>query len=294
MSRKTVQRDIQFLRYSLKAPIEYDYDRKGYYYTEPFWSLPAIYLSEAELLQLLVTQRMAEQYKGTPLTRTLETLFQKIHSVLVDKVKIDPGFVKTRFSFYGHPTRPISEEIWLPIVKALRDNRAIRFLYKPPTWQKHHSREVEPIHLASIAEEWYLVARDLEDNEDKLKLFAISRIESIEKIIDETFDPPEFDPEAFFSNRFGRFIGTPGESHEIVVRFDKEAAIWIPERQWHPKQKIEKHADGSLTLSFPAPALYEVKRWVLQWGGDAEVIQPGELRQEIQQEIEKMKAKYQG
>ena len=65
--------------------------------------------------------------------------------------------------------------------------------------------------------------------------------------------------------------------HNVAVRFAKSAAPWILERQWHPKQKVKHHRDGSITLSFPAPALYEVKRWVLSWGAEAEVVGPKEL-----------------
>ncbi len=60
------------------------------------------------------------------------------------------------------------------------------------------------------------------------------------------------------------------------------------ERQWHSKQKISKHRDGSLTLSFPSPSLYEAKRWVLQWGKNARVIEPEDLRRQTKGEIAPM------
>ncbi|MBI2193605.1 MAG: WYL domain-containing protein [Planctomycetes bacterium] len=47
---------------------------------------------------------------------------------------------------------------------------------------------------------------------------------------------------------------------------------------------IRAGKDGSVTLSFPAPNLEEVKRWVLQWGAGAEVIKPHELRKAVRLE----------
>ena len=91
----------------------------------------------------------------------------------------------------------------------------------------------------------------------------------------------EFDPEEYFSNRFGRYVGKPGVVHNVAIRFTKSAVPWMLERRWHPKQKVKKHRDGGITLSFPAPALYEVKRWVLSWGAEAEVLRPKELRDEV-------------
>ena len=44
------------------------------------------------------------------------------------------------------------------------------------------------------------------------------------------------------------------------------------EREWHPEQTIRRFKDRSIVLSFPAPSLYEVERWVAEWGGEAEII----------------------
>jgi predicted DNA-binding transcriptional regulator YafY len=35
VSAKTVQRDIDYMRYQLNLPIEYDQERHGFYFTEP-------------------------------------------------------------------------------------------------------------------------------------------------------------------------------------------------------------------------------------------------------------------
>lgn len=290
VSRKTIVRDIEFLRDSLRAPIEYDAKQKGYRYTDTSWSIQQVELTEGELLQILVAERMAEQYKGTPLARTLETVFEKIRAILPDKVTIDPALLRAQVSFYGHYARPISEEIWLPLFRALRESRTIEFWYKAASWRKGHTREVEPVHLACIADEWYLVA--FEPSLEEMRNFAVSRIQSIVKVSDETFKPHEFEPETYFENRFGRFVGKPGDIHKVSIRFDRDIAVWLPEREWHPKQKIQKHRDGSLTLTFPAPSLYEVQRWVLQWGSEAEVLEPKALREAVKKELIGMQEKY--
>lgn len=41
VSDRTVARDIEYLRDMLGAPLEFDRDRNGYYYSEP-WNLPTI------------------------------------------------------------------------------------------------------------------------------------------------------------------------------------------------------------------------------------------------------------
>jgi len=281
VSRKTVQRDIEFLRDTLGAPIEYNFENRGYHYTEPSWTMPGLSLTEGEILQLLLAERMARQYEGTPIAGTLESLFEKINALLRENIPIDMDLFRTQFSFLGKPSRTVSEKIWLPLFRTLRNCRVIRLIYRIPDCEKSEKRTVEPVHLASIGGEWYLVAwcRKRED----LRNFAVSRIKAVGET-DETFPQRHLDPEEYFSNRFSRFVGKAGKTHKISIRFSREIAPWVLERSWHPMQTIKKHRDGRLTISFPAPVLYEVKRWVLQWGAAAEVIAPTELREEIENE----------
>ena len=49
VSQKTVQRDIDYLKYQLGAPLEYDRGKQGYYYTTSSWFLPSLSLSEGSL-----------------------------------------------------------------------------------------------------------------------------------------------------------------------------------------------------------------------------------------------------
>lgn len=67
-------------------------------------------------------------------------------------------------------------------------------------------------------------------------------------------------------------------------QIEKRGSPWVLERQWHPQQKVKKECGGSILLCLPAPDLYEVKRWVLQWGGEAEVLAPEDLRYELRKD----------
>ena len=65
-------------------------------------------LSEGELLQLLVAERMAEQYKGTPIAKDLENLFQKLATALPDRISVSPEYASDSVSFHSAPSRKIS------------------------------------------------------------------------------------------------------------------------------------------------------------------------------------------
>ena len=289
VSAKTVQRDVEFLRDVRGAPIEYDPIERGYAYSDPSWRLQPLELSEAELLQLAVAERMAAQYRGTPIAATLTALFEKLRAALPGRVSVDPGDVHNRFSFHGHPVREVPKETWRTVARAIRERRRLRLDYRRYGATTARVHRVDPVHLTSLDGEWALVARIVGRTE--LTLFALSRVvrARAERASAAVID---FDPEAFFANRFGRFVGAPGAANEIVVRFSREAAPGVLERVWHPKQSITRQNDGSVVLRFPAPALYEVQRWVLQWGGDAEVVAPAELRAAVAGEARRLVACY--
>ncbi len=51
ISHRQAQRDIDFLRTTMKAPLAYDSNRKGFYYTEPY-SLPILLISSNDTVFL--------------------------------------------------------------------------------------------------------------------------------------------------------------------------------------------------------------------------------------------------
>ena len=78
VTTKTIQRDIDYMRYQLNLPIEFDYARGGYYFTRPMTELPLFQLTEAELVSIFVAQKALEAYKGTAFEQPLRTAFQKL------------------------------------------------------------------------------------------------------------------------------------------------------------------------------------------------------------------------
>lgn len=273
VSSKTVQRDIEFLR-SLGAPLEYDSERNGFHYTDKAWHMPSLELTEGELLALVMITRVASMFKGTPLAEELDSLLEKVQATLHGPINTDPALFRQYFSFFPMPSRPIRKEIWICLFRAVREQQVLEMLYNTHGTPKGKWRVIEPLHMACIGEEWYLAAFDRPSGE--IRNFALSRIQELRETGDE-FEPIPFNPETHYDNRFGRFVGKPGETHPVSIRFSSTVAAWIEERKWHPKQTIKRDKDGNIVLSFPAPSLYEVERWVREWGEDACILSPNDL-----------------
>ena len=99
VSSKTVQRDIDFMRYRLGLPIEYDQLHFGFYYTEPVANFPNIEISEGELIALYIGQKALTQYKGTSFEAPLSTAFRKITDGLRDTISVTWSDLDSAVSF---------------------------------------------------------------------------------------------------------------------------------------------------------------------------------------------------
>jgi predicted DNA-binding transcriptional regulator YafY len=54
--RRTVQRDIEFLRDRLGVPLVFDARRNGYTYSDPDYRLPFLMLTQGELIALFLVE----------------------------------------------------------------------------------------------------------------------------------------------------------------------------------------------------------------------------------------------
>ena len=90
VTTRTIQRDIEKMR-DRGAPIEYDPHRHGYYYTDMSWQLPGIDLTEGDLMALMVGDRALEGYRNSPYYDELRSVFDRLTTVLPDKVTVAPG-----------------------------------------------------------------------------------------------------------------------------------------------------------------------------------------------------------
>lgn len=67
----------------------------------------------------------------------------------------------------------------------------------------------------------------------------------------------------------------------VGIHFNRHAAAYVRERQWHPSQRIDEQDDGTLILTLTVNHLLELKRWILSWGDGAQVLAPAELAEDI-------------
>ena len=290
VSERTAYDDIKALKDQLGLDIEFDRFKNGYVNLSPEKSLPEFDLTAGEVFALTLGKEMLSQYTGTSFESILQNAIEKICERLPSKVKVDSADVRSMVKFNPGGIIPISHKMFLDLNKACEKQISVDITHFAARRGETTERKIDPYRLLQNRGAWY-VAAYCHLRQD-FRLFALHRIHKW-SLRNEYFSVAEnFDIDNWVSSAF--LLEHGDSEQEIAISFAPLAARYIRERQWHPLQKLQEHEDGSCTLTFMTKNLDEIKRWVLTYGSDAEVLSPQVLRGMVNQECEKLITKYSG
>lgn len=288
VSRRVIFNDRSFMVYRLGAPIEFDRERGGWYYTDKTWNLPGIYVTQGELMAFFLSLEIAKRHIGTDLESPLRSAVEKIAKAVRGAVSVDINALRSHYSFSEFNTISIKTQVLINLHQAILNRQAVWMRYFTAKRSEMTERTVEPYHLHNFQGDWFLIAFD--KLREDYRTFLVGRIHDM-KVLKEKFEREEgFSAEDWVQSAFQVYGGD--EVKEISIWFSPQRAHFIRERQWHPSQRIEERSDGSLVLHLTTGGLPEVRNWVLQFGAGAEILQPEILREDIAKEIQELSARY--
>jgi predicted DNA-binding transcriptional regulator YafY len=280
-SRRVIFEDKRFMVDRLGAPIAFDRERGGWYYTDPTWVLPNIMVTEGELLAFLLSVEVAQRHLGTTLESSLRSAVEKIAKTIKGPVRVDLEQLRATYSVAEPATTAVNEQVLLDLYRATQERRQVRMNYFTNKRGEWTERTVNPHHLYYENDSWYLFAFDHLRGE--MRNFHLGRISRME-VLSQTFERnPGFSVEDWMGHAFQGIRG--GEPVEVAIQFDAYQARWIRERHWPQPPGIEELADGGLTVRFKTGGLEGVKLWVMQYGRHAEVLAPPELQAAVAEEL---------
>jgi len=270
---RTIMRDVDFMKYRINLPLEFDGNRNGYYYTRPVEQFPQLPISEAEVFALLVAHKAIAQYHGTPFERPLDMAFRKLTGQLNRSVQFSLGNLEEVLSFRPFAPEDADLENFEILTRALKEHRELRFLCRNLGADKAHWRQAHPHHLACVDDHWYLFAFDVKC--DDMRTFALTRLRAPEITQRRFALSKKFNLNEYLQGSFSVFKG--GEDYEVVIDFDSWAADLVRGRKWHSSQELTELPSRQLRLRMRPNSLEEAERWVLSWGTHATVVRPQAL-----------------
>lgn len=289
ITRKTAQRNIEFMRDRMNAPLIYVPANRGFTYEDNIYELPGFWLGEEALVSLILAYRLASAVPDAAIKISLRSFLEQLLTKLSHSDKISIKDLSDKVSVRNIEYSKTSGKIYHAMLEALLFVKPVRIEYHSPHNSETTTRDILPLHLLHYMGTWHIIAHCALKNE--LRDFVLSRIQTITPCADKITS--RFSAEQvreYIRKTFGIFHGK--ETNKVCLCFSKDVSSWIAEQAWHPAQKTFIKKDGRLCLTIPVSDFREIKREILKYGAQVEVISPKSLRNEIKNEIGRMSGIY--
>lgn len=231
ISTRQAQRDIDYLKNSLGAPVKYDPKRRGYFYSDRAYILPNVYVNDIQRKMLKFLAYRYENYTQTPKVVQMAELFKKLayEDEVDDEVPIfdlEKPIVQTYYAVY----------------RAVIGRNKLKLEYMEP-YRGMTEMMVDPYKLFYKYRTDYLAAYD--NSECKIVILRLDRIVKLD-ILQENFlfregldlsdcrdiaerDPfiarLEFKDNRMFEEKKGTHVRKVGEKLYEIEFFDVEDFI---------------------------------------------------------------------
>jgi len=291
VTRKTVQRDITYMRDTLRLPLDYDGSQHGYFYTDRVTNFPAFQVTVEDLASLFLARSALRSIRGTALAEKLRPVFAGMTHMLEGEVNFSWGDLDEAFSRKVVEVSGSDLKRFGKLADAVLNRRAVSFRYRKLDAETSELRKVEPYHLGEVDGCNYLIGHDIERN--ALRTFALPRMSALAVSAGRFERPQNFSGAEYLRRSFGIWTREGDETRHVVrIELSGYAARLVQERRWHPTQEVLPLNSKAtrVEVRFEVGALEEVVRWVLSWGGKAKVLAPPELKAKVKAEITQMSA----
>ena len=224
-------------------------------------------MSELCALELGLTMLRSER---TPLeVQAIDRALQRLRET-ISNVPSNDRHVGTR---YAELATVSSVEHLAVIRRAVCDRFRLRLRYRSGSATRPVERIVSPQCLVFAEQMWYMVASG---DDETYRFFRLDRVEKVE-LLDDTFEADASVVARVMAS--GRPFASES-TRTMTVRYSPRIARWVAEREG-----AKLATDGSVTLEHVVADDAWAVRHVLQYGPEAEILAPEELREKLVEQL---------
>jgi predicted DNA-binding transcriptional regulator YafY len=291
---RTVWRDLGALQqagFPLYTERAADGNRGVWRVTEDFKRALPLKLTLGELAALLMSRHLLSPLGLSVLGPEVASAFDKIQHVLSRDALAVLDQIRDRLG-----VRPTGAKLQAPaaehlpkIHQALAEHRTLKTRYYSASRDSEATRSIDPYHLTLHNGGLYVVGHC--HLRGDVRIFAVERMRTVD-LSARRFDvPASFDAEKYLAGAWGMLRG---DLVTVRVIFARALAPYIRERLWHPSQKLRDLPDGRVEMTLHVADTLEVRRWILGYGVQAEVVEPEGLREALRVEAAGVAEKFTG
>lgn len=241
ISKRTFQRDIQDIFAIYNIEIKFDH-RKAVYY---------IGSDENQM----VTGRILEAFDIINFLNISDKIAQFIH---FDK-KSSQG-----------------TEHLFSILHSIKQKLVVRFTYHKFFDYQFSKRIIEPYALKEFKNRWYVLAKDIKD--DEIKSFSLDRIDDLEITKKNYQIPDNFSVEAYYEHCFGIIMPNSDLPEDVVLDFDAFLSNYIKSLPLHHSQELLSEGIEGMRIKLKLFLTDDFIMELLSFGDHVKVIYPEALK----------------
>lgn len=261
ISPRTLQRDIESVRYTFGLVIKYDRHKNGYYVDEE------------------VSLNAKSFYRYLELVNTAELLSESLRDSK-DSLKY--------ISFdTGGGLKGI--ENLKPLLFAIKNHRLITFDHNNYDTDQANKKIIKPYLLKEYNNRWYAVG--YVDTLKAFRTFGIDRIENLD-VLDKTFVPnPKLDPTEMFDKTIGVDY-SQNKQQKVVLSFTSKQGKYTKSLPWHKSQAVLIDDNNEYRISLDIIPNYELTQKILMHGDTVKVLEPEWLVNKIKEKLNQSLQRY--
>ena len=172
---------------------------------------------------------------------------------------------------------PSGQHYLTTIVDAMRESVALSMTYQSFGKSEPSTFEVEPYCVKLFEQRWYMLGMS-----DKLRIYALDRIQALEPTERKFKLPKNFDAEKFFEDYYGIIISDEDFDVEpVALKVDWWQSKYLRTLPLHHTQvEVERTEEYSIFEYRLCPS-FDFRQKILSMGVAVEVLAPKALREEI-------------
>ena len=218
VSPATFERDLEYLRDRLMAPIVWDRERRGYCYEQgeggDQFQLPGLWFNTSEIQALLSMDALLANLQPGVLSSHIEPLRSRIR-MLLDEGDHSADEIARRIRIITHSAKAYRSEFFQDLCQALLSRKRVDMTYYSRPSDSKSERQVSPQRLIYYRDNWYLDAWC--HLRKGLRSFSIDAIKALSIAPEAAKEVDEAVLNRELESGYGIFSGAA--TNEAVLRF---------------------------------------------------------------------------
>ena len=237
------------------------------------------------IVSVYVAIALLKSMEGTVIEDGIKHLWEMVAGQLKPSIRtqLESFDRKIRYSGFGRKDYSEKSEVLEEILKGLIHQNKVQILHYSYREAKEKYHIIHPYTLLLHRDSLYIHA--YVEGYQEIRTFSIERIrEAVNK--NEPFKyPADFNPDTMTDGSFGIYGTAGAQASKILISFKEVLWEYITTRRWHPTQKFSEVQNGNFKMEIHLKNTDELIPWVLQFGSDAQVLEPESLRGKIKKEL---------